>query len=86
MPTLVVDVHAAKSRLSELLQQVEAGTDIIITRAGQPVAKLIPWPPTQPERKLDFLSGKIHIHKHDVIGSDPYMVAAFEASAIAGLP
>ncbi len=86
MSTLVVNIHAAKSRLSELLREVEAGADVIVARAGQPVAKLIPWPPTQVERKLGFLTGEIHIHEPDVIGSDPDVVAAFAESAVADLP
>ena len=38
---MTVNVHEAKTRLSELLQQVEAGEDIVIARAGQPVARLV---------------------------------------------
>jgi prevent-host-death family protein len=35
-----VNVHEAKSRLSELLVRVEAGEEIVIARAGKPVAQL----------------------------------------------
>jgi prevent-host-death family protein len=37
-----VSAHEAKTHLSELLQRVEAGEEIIITKHGAPVAKLIP--------------------------------------------
>ena len=37
-----VNVHEAKTHFSKLLQEVEAGEDIVVARAGKPVAKLIP--------------------------------------------
>ena len=37
-----VSVAEAKAHLSELLNQVEAGEEIVITRRGQPVARLAP--------------------------------------------
>lgn len=38
--TLVVNVQEAKTRLSELLARVEHGEEVVIARAGQPVAQL----------------------------------------------
>jgi prevent-host-death family protein len=35
----------AKNRLSELLDRVELGQSIVITRHGQPVARLVPFEP-----------------------------------------
>lgn len=37
-----VAVYEAKSRLSELLDRVCAGKEVVITRHGKPVARLIP--------------------------------------------
>jgi prevent-host-death family protein len=37
-----VNVHDAKTRFSELLKRVEGGEEILIARAGLPVAKLVP--------------------------------------------
>ena len=37
-----VNVHEAKTHLSRLLSRVEAGEEILISRAGQPVARLVP--------------------------------------------
>ena len=39
-----ITIHAAKARLSSLLRRVEAGEEIVITRRGQPVARLVPVP------------------------------------------
>ena len=36
------NVHEAKTHLSRLLARVEAGEEILISRAGQPVARLVP--------------------------------------------
>jgi prevent-host-death family protein len=41
-----VNVHEAKTHLSRLLERVTAGEEIIIARAGKPVAKLVPITPT----------------------------------------
>jgi len=37
-----VNVHEAKTNLSQLLRRVAAGEDIVIARAGTPVARLVP--------------------------------------------
>lgn len=39
-----VDVQEAKTRLSRLLRQAEAGEDVVIARAGTPVVRLVPMP------------------------------------------
>jgi prevent-host-death family protein len=39
-----VQIAEAKAHLSALVEQVEAGEEIIITRRGKPVARLIPEP------------------------------------------
>ena len=47
----VVNVHQAKTHLSRLLAQAEAGEDVIIARNGKPVARLVPC---QPPGKRQF--------------------------------
>jgi prevent-host-death family protein len=39
--TRTVNVYEAKTRLSELLKAVEAGEDVVIARAGRPVARMV---------------------------------------------
>ncbi len=55
----VVNVHEAKTHLSRLLDRVAKGEEIVIAKAGRPVAKLVPIPgkPREPGR----CKGKIHI-------------------------
>jgi len=37
-----IGAFEAKNKLSELLQRVEHGEEVVITRRGKPVAKLVP--------------------------------------------
>ena len=37
-----VNVHKAKTHLSRLLESVDRGEELIIARAGKPVARLVP--------------------------------------------
>ena len=38
---LTVNIHEAKTNLSRLLAQVEAGEEVVIARNGKPVARLV---------------------------------------------
>jgi len=52
-----VNVHAAKTHLSRLLDAAASGEEIIIAKAGEPVARLVPFDPT-PRRRTGFGAGK----------------------------
>jgi prevent-host-death family protein len=54
-----VNVHAAKTHLSRLLERVEAGEEITLARAGRPVARLVPYTRLGKPRKPGLLKGKI---------------------------
>lgn len=56
----VVNVHQAKTQLSRLLAQVEAGEDVVIARRGEPVARLVGCKPPG-KRQPDVLKGKVVI-------------------------
>lgn len=43
-----VNIHEAKTHLSRLLEAVEQGDEIVIARAGQPVAMLTAYRPPRP--------------------------------------
>lgn len=56
-----VNVYEAKSQLSKLLEQVEAGDEIVIARNGRPIAKIVPlWRRTSP-RVPGGWEGKVRI-------------------------
>ncbi len=53
-----VNMHEAKTHLSKLVERVEGGTQIVISRAGKPAAKLVPVAaPKPPRRKLGAWEG-----------------------------
>jgi prevent-host-death family protein len=56
-----VNIHDAKTRLSSLIERVEAGEEIVIARAGRPVARLTPLVPRRGRRKLGALDGRFRI-------------------------
>jgi len=80
MPTRIVNTHEAKSRLSELIREAEQGHDVFVARNGQPVAKIIPWPPARPERSAGSWDGRVEYHA-DEVGSDHDVVELFDQSA-----
>jgi prevent-host-death family protein len=57
----IVNIHAAKTQLSRLVDRAAAGEEIVIARAGKPVAKLGPLTAAQPPRRLGFWKGKVKI-------------------------
>ena len=52
MPETVVNIHAAKTRLSQLVALAEKGEHITIARAGKPVAQLGPAPKARRRKPL----------------------------------
>jgi prevent-host-death family protein len=54
-----VNMHAAKTHLSSLVEEVQKGAEIIIAKAGKPVARLVPIEPATGLRPLGLLRGKI---------------------------
>ena len=56
-----VNIHDAKTRLSQLVERAEAGEEIVIARAGRPVARLAPLVARKGPRKLGLLDGRFRI-------------------------
>jgi prevent-host-death family protein len=54
-----VNMHEAKTQLSRLVERAAAGEEVVIARAGKPVAKLIPYQEKRRPRQPGFLRGKI---------------------------
>jgi prevent-host-death family protein len=67
--TVNVNIHEAKTHLSRLLEQVARGERVIISKAGQPVAELVPH-----QRKpvvIGGLKGKFDYDDDAFAGTDP---------------
>ena len=43
--TIQVNIHEAKTHLSELLQRVMNGEEVVIAKAGKPIARLARYQP-----------------------------------------
>lgn len=56
-----VNIHEAKTHLSRLVEDVRAGAEIVIAKAGKPVARLVPAGTTRKRRKLGVLAGKFSV-------------------------
>jgi prevent-host-death family protein len=54
-----LNIQAAKTHLSRLVEEAVAGDDIIIAKAGKPMVKLVPVLAHHQPRKLGSLRGKI---------------------------
>jgi prevent-host-death family protein len=59
----VTNISEAKAQLSALIEKVLAGEEIIIGKAGRPVAKLVRYERRQEDRRPGVLKGKIKIAK-----------------------
>ncbi len=55
-----VNVHEAKTHLSRLLERVEAGEEVVIARAGRPVARLVPYRARTEPRQPGMWRGLVH--------------------------
>jgi prevent-host-death family protein len=53
-----VSVYDAKTHLSRLLNQVQKGKHVVITRSGRPVARLVPISPEPRSRVLGVDAGR----------------------------
>lgn len=59
----ITNISEAKAQLSALIEKVMAGQEVIIGKAGKPVAKLARYERSEESRKPGALRGKIKIAK-----------------------
>lgn len=58
---MAVNVHEAKTHFSKLLERVALGEEVVIARAGHPVAKLVPIAQDVPERHPGTARGDVWV-------------------------
>jgi prevent-host-death family protein len=61
MSSHIVNMHEAKTRLSELVARALDGEEIVIARANTPLVRLTPIAPPARERELGRFRGQIHM-------------------------
>jgi len=47
----VVNIHEAKTHFSKLIERIQRGEEVVIAKAGVPVARLLPYVPIKPKIK-----------------------------------
>jgi prevent-host-death family protein len=57
----IVNIHEAKTNLSRIVDEVAAGSEVIIAKAGKPMARLVPLNPPVPPRRFGLLEGRIKV-------------------------
>jgi len=59
--TIQINIHEAKTHFSDLLQRVMNGEEVIIAKAGKPVARLLPYQPVPQPRQPGNDAGLVTI-------------------------
>ncbi|MBW4553816.1 MAG: type II toxin-antitoxin system prevent-host-death family antitoxin [Aphanocapsa sp. GSE-SYN-MK-11-07L] len=74
------NIHEAKSQLSRLIKMAIAGEEVVISKAGKPIAKLVPYLDQTTPRPLGVWRGKVKIAEDfDQLPSD--LTNAFQGEA-----
>lgn len=66
---ITVNIHEAKTHLSRLLEQVAAGERVVISKAGAPVADLVPH--QRPPVRFGGMKGQLHYDDSAFAEPDP---------------
>ena len=56
---MVVNIHEAKTHFSRLVDRAAAGEEIVIGKAGKPVAKLVPYSESKEPRQPGGWEGRV---------------------------
>ena len=73
-----VNIHEAKTHLSRLIERVETGEEVVIARAGRPVARLVPYRARTSPRVPGQWRGRVGIAP-DFDQTDEILLDAFES-------
>jgi prevent-host-death family protein len=58
---IIANIHQAKTELSRLIERAEAGEEVVIARAGKPVAKLVAYHDSEGPREGGQWRGRVRI-------------------------
>ena len=77
-----VNIHQAKTHLSKLLRRTMGGEEIIIARAGVPIARLVSIRPAKARFPLGLDRGRYEVPQDFDAPLPPELIAAFEGKAL----
>lgn len=75
---MIVNTHEAKTQLSKLIERAAGGEEIIIGKAGKPMAKLVAYKEERSPRRPGALKGKIRLAP-DFDATPDEVIDSFEA-------
>jgi prevent-host-death family protein len=78
MASTIVNIHEAKTNLSRIVDEVAAGAEVIIAKAGKPMARLSPIETPIKAKRLGQLKGKIKVPADFNAPLDDETLAQFE--------
>jgi prevent-host-death family protein len=73
-----INIHDAKTHLSRIVDEVAAGAEVIIAKAGKPMARLTPLAGVKRPKKLGLLKGKITVPDDFNAPLDDEVLSGFE--------
>ena len=73
-----LNIHAAKTHLSRLIEDVAEGEEVVIAKAGKPVARLVPIGKAPGKRTLGMLKGRLKVPRNFDAPLPDHVIAAFE--------
>jgi len=76
-----INIHQAKTQLSRLIERVNAGEEIVIAKAGRPVARLVPAGVSAAPRTPGLMKGRIRVGKDFDTPLPGDLLDAFEGKA-----
>jgi prevent-host-death family protein len=59
-----VNLYEAKTKLSQLVERAAAGEEIVIAKAGRPLARLVPLAKRTAPRPLGLYAGQVKVGPH----------------------
>lgn len=77
----IVNIHAAKTQLSRLIAEVVAGEEVVISKAGTPLVRLVPVAAAAKPRTLGALAGQVK-ESPDCWAPDPELEELFYGGAV----
>lgn len=75
-----VSIYTAKTQLSRLIDRAIAGEEVVITRHGKPVARLVSTGAAREPRKLGLLKGRVRVAGDFDAPLPEELLSAFEGS------
>jgi len=74
-----INIHAAKTHLSSLVEEAASGEEIVIAKAGKPIARLMPLEKPDFRKTFGMLKGKIRVSDDFDAPLPPEILKAFGA-------